>query len=130
MSPLARPRSSCRIPTMSMCPSASSSPIPAAIACTCSTAATASMSLPVGDEEPRGGREVRVVPGGAKLVDRAGPFVGWANGDAFVIDGTSQYGGLTVRSSIVSRPLEAGHEDPKDRPGDGLSLSGPGSCHA
>ena len=60
----------------------------------------------------------------------AGPFVGWANGDAFLIDGTSQYGGLSVRSSIVSRPLEAGHEDPKDRPDDGLSLSGPGACHA
>jgi hypothetical protein len=60
----------------------------------------------------------------------AGPFVGWANGDAFLIDGTSQYGGLAVRSSIVSRPLEVGEEDLKDRPGDGLSLSAPGSCHA
>jgi hypothetical protein len=37
---------------------------------------------------------------------------------------------LTVRPSIVSRPHEAGEADPKERPGDGLSLSAPGSCHA
>jgi hypothetical protein len=60
----------------------------------------------------------------------AGPFVGWANGDAFLIDGTSQYGGLTVRPSIISRALEAGRADPQDRSGDGLGLSAPGSCHA
>jgi hypothetical protein len=64
----------------------------------------------------------------------AGPFLGWANGDTFLIDGNQKYGALTVRPSLISGettggggPAEGGA---KDRPSDVLGLSAPGSCHA
>ena len=56
----------------------------------------------IGDAD---GRELEVIDLVSQQVihTAAGPFVGWANGDAFLVDGTSQYGGLSVRPSLISR---------------------------
>ena len=43
---------------------------------------------------------------------------------------TSQYGGLSVRPALISRPDVTGGDDAQDKPADGLGLSAPGSCHA
>ena len=84
----------------------------------------------IGDDD---GRELEVIDlVSQQVIDTAaGPFAGWANGDAFFIDGTSQYGGLSVRPSLISRPAPApSGDDPQDKPSDGLGLGAPGSCHA
>lgn len=52
-----------------------------------------------------------------------GPFLGWAHGDAFLIDGGARLGALSVRQSLLSRPA-----DPDA--GDLLNLDAPGSCNA
>ena len=69
----------------------------------------------VGDAD---GRELEVIDLVSQQVihTAAGPFVGWANGDAFLIDGTSQYGGLSVRPSLISRPVATAGDDPQDKP--------------
>ncbi len=83
----------------------------------------------VGDAD---GRELEVID----LVSRqvihtaAGPFLGWANGDTFFVDGASQYGAVSVHPSIISRPLVADADNPREKAADNLSLSAPGSCHA
>ena len=86
----------------------------------------------VGDAD---GRDLEVIDLVSQQVihTAAGPFVGWANDDAFLVDGTSQYGGLSVRPALISRPVATGGDvpqDPQDKPSDGLGLSAPGSCHA
>jgi hypothetical protein len=63
----------------------------------------------------------------------AGPFLGWANGDTFLIDGNQKYGALTVRPSLISGDATGGggpRKEAQDRPSDVLGLSAPGSCHA
>ena len=83
----------------------------------------------VGDAD---GRELEVIDLVSQQVIHSamGPFVGWVNGDAFLIDGTSQYGGLSLRPSIISRLVATGGDSAQDKPSDGLSLMAPGSCHA
>jgi hypothetical protein len=82
----------------------------------------------VGDPD---GRELEVIDLASQQVitTAAGPFVGWANGDAFLVDGAFRMGSLTVRPTLISRPPTPGN-DAQDRPGDGLGLSAPGSCNA
>ena len=84
----------------------------------------------IGDAD---GRELEVIDlVSQQVIDTAsGPFAGWTSGDAFFIDATSQYGGLSVRPTLISRPVAAtSGDDPQDKPGDGLGLAAPGSCHA
>ena len=59
----------------------------------------------------------------------AGPFVGWANGDTFLIDGAFRAGSLTVRPSLITRPVPRA-DNPLEQVGDRLGLSAPGSCNA
>ena len=63
-----------------------------------------------------------------------GPFVGWVDGDAFLVDGLSRYGGLSLRPSLISRARAKVSEQPAAGAPelvdvDRLSLSSPGSCH-
>ena len=83
----------------------------------------------IGDAD---GRELEVIDLVSQqlIYTATGPFLGWVNGDTFLVDGTSQYGGLSVRPSLISRLVEASSNDPLDKPSDGLSLGAPGSCHA
>ena len=64
----------------------------------------------IGDAD---GRDLEVIDLVSQQVihTAAGPFVGWANGDALLVDGTSQYGGLSVRSSLISRPVATSGDD-------------------
>jgi caspase domain-containing protein len=82
----------------------------------------------VGDAD---GRELEVIDLVSQQViyTAAGPFVGWANGDAFLVDGAFRMGNLSVRPTLISRPA-APSDDAQDQPGDGLGLSAPGSCNA
>jgi Caspase domain len=83
----------------------------------------------IGDAD---GRDLEVIDLVSQRViyTAAGPFVGWANGDALLVDGTDQYGGLSVRPSLISRLVGTSADDPQDKPSDGLGLGAPGSCHA
>ena len=59
-----------------------------------------------------------------------GPFIGFAEGDAFLIDGHGEWGALSVRPTLISRPV-ANSADPGAEPmDDGLTVRHPGSCHA
>jgi hypothetical protein len=83
----------------------------------------------IGDAD---GRDLEVIDLVAQQVihTAAGPFVGWTNGDALLVDGTDQYGGLSVRPSLISRLVVTSADDPQGKPSDGLGLGAPGSCHA
>lgn len=69
-----------------------------------------------------------------------GRFVGWAHGDAFLIDGRGDYGTVTLRPTLISRPkvedqkrLERSWAPEYGAAGlkeDALSIRYDGSCHA
>ena len=59
-----------------------------------------------------------------------GPFIGFAEGDAFVIDGHGDWGALSVRPTLISRPVAKPADPNEEAPDDGLALRHPGSCHA
>lgn len=82
----------------------------------------------IGDAD---GRDLEVIDLVSQQViyTAAGPFVGWANGDALLVDGAFRMGSLTVRPTLISRPPAPG-DDAQDKPGDGLGLGAPGSCNA
>lgn len=82
----------------------------------------------VGDPD---GREFEVIDLASQQVIHmaAGPFVGWANGDTFLVDGAFRAGSLTVRPALISRPVPAA-ANPQEQVGDNLGLSAPGSCNA
>ena len=83
----------------------------------------------IGDAD---GRDLEVIDlvSQQAIYTAAGPFVGWVNGDALLVDGTSQYGGLSVRPALISRLAVTSGDNPQDKPDDGLGLGAPGSCHA
>ncbi|MBS0242785.1 MAG: caspase family protein [Proteobacteria bacterium] len=58
-----------------------------------------------------------------------GPFIGFAEADAFMIDARGDYGGLTVKPTLITR-MAAVRKPGEDDPGDGLDIQHPGSCHA
>ncbi len=65
----------------------------------------------IGDAD---GRELEVIDLVSQQViyTATGPFLGWVNGDTFLVDGTSQYGGLSVRPSLISRPCRGEQQRP------------------
>jgi hypothetical protein len=70
--------------------------------------------------------EVIDVFNGKLVATLKGPFIGFTEGDAFVIDGRPQWGGLTVRSTLLTAP-----QDKISEPGfDALNLAHIGSCHS
>ena len=67
---------------------------------------------------------------GEVIVNPVGPFIGWLEGDAYLLDAQGSFGNLTIRPSLISRePLRP--IDPAEGAGETfLDFSHPGSCHA
>jgi hypothetical protein len=67
---------------------------------------------------------------GEIIATPAGPFIGWLEGDSYLLDAQGSFGVLTIRPTIISRrptgPADPGREDV----GDDLTFTHPGSCHA
>ena len=87
------------------------------------------MVADVGDAD---GRDLEVIDLVSQQVTykAAGPFVGWANGDAFLTDGAFRAGSLSVRPTLISRAAAPSAGDGQDDADDRLALSAPGSCNA
>ena len=58
------------------------------------------------------------------------PFIGFAEGDSFIVVGRGGWGALLVRSSLISRPVALAPTAAIEEPDDGLSIVHWGSCHA
>ncbi len=71
--------------------------------------------------------EVIDVVFGEVLATLKGPFIGFAEGDAFVIDGHPQWGVLTVRATLLTTPKNDKTSESEDDP---LSFWHDVSCHS
>ena len=80
--------------------------------------------------------EVIDLVSGELIATPSASYIGWAHSDSFLIAGGGSWGALSLRPTLISRPLEPGTtaESESDGPGgppdDGLGLQHPGSCHA
>ena len=80
--------------------------------------------------------EVIDLVSGELIATPSASYIGWAHSDSFLIAGGGSWGALSLRPTLISRPLEPGTtaESEADGPGgppdDGLGLQHPGSCHA
>jgi hypothetical protein len=69
-----------------------------------------------------------------------GPFIGWTAGDAFLVDGRSEYGYVSLRSTLIGRSgsgpegsrgaPDAWRSEGGDERDERLTLSSSGGCHA
>ena len=74
--------------------------------------------------------EIIELPSGEPVTYAGGPFIGWAEGDSYLIDARARYGRLIVRPTLLNGPTLKPTIDGFDNPDDVLSFDHPGSCHA
>ena len=151
---------SCRIPSIQRRPRASSYRTQAAIAQTFSRTGTEIYDTETGaklvdraghdpnfsptsrfvvastGDKGSGQYEVIDLVSGELIATPSASYIGWAHSNSFLIAGGGSWGALSLRPTLISRPLEPGTtaESEADGPGgppdDGLGLQHPGSCHA